>query len=481
MPDFKELAHLALNEVKRKGASYADVHVVRTEDENLTLTNAVPELIEKSYDFGFGVRVIAEGAWGFASSADLNEKEVIRISRLAVEIARASARLKKEPVALSPLGRIVRNYKSPFEIDPFAIRLKEKIEYLAHLCNLMSKQEGIATNEANMSFRRMWQYFASSEGSRIEQEILQTGAGIYCSATKGHRARAKRSYPSSSGQYECRGYELIPELKFEENAPIIAEQAVALLSAKECPSGIKDIVLDGSHVSLQIHESIGHPLELDRVFGSERDFSGVSFATVDKLGKLKYASEIVNVTTDATTPFGLGTFGYDDEGVPAQKVDLIKNGVLVGYLSSRETAARIGRGSSGAARADGWGNVPIVRMTNTNLLPGDKTFDELIAGIDDGLYMETTASWSIDNYRENFQMGCEIGWEIKNGKLGEMIKNPTYSGNSVSFWNFCDGIANKDFWRVWGTPNCGKGQPAQNGRVGQGASPTRFRQVKVGA
>jgi TldD protein len=481
MADFHKLSHLVLNEVRRKGASYADVRMVRTEDENLTLTNAVPELIEKSYDFGFGVRVIAEGAWGFASSADLNDKEIVRISRLAVEIAKASARLKKRPVELSPIGRITGSYKTPFEVDPFAIPLKEKIEYLAHLCNLMSKQQGIATTEANMSFRRMWQYFASSEDSRIEQEILQTGAGIYCSAAVGHAARAKRSYPGSSGQYECRGYELIPELKFEENAPVIAAQAVALLSAKECPSGIKDIVLDGSHLSLQIHESIGHALELDRVFGSERDFSGVSFATVDKLDNFQFASEIVNVTTDATTPFGLGTFGYDDEGVPAQKVDLIKNGALVGYLSSRETAARIGRKSSGAARADGWGNVPIVRMTNTNLLPGDLTLEELISEIDDGIYMETTASWSIDNYRESFQMGCEIGWEIKNGKLGEMIKDPTYSGTTVNFWNSCDGIANKDFWRVWGTPNCGKGQPAQNARVGQGAAPARFRQVKVGA
>lgn len=480
MPDFERLAALALNEVSRKGVSYADTRIVRTEDENLTLTDAVPELIEKSYHFGFGVRVIADGAWGFASSADLNEEEVIRISRLAVEIARASARLKKKPVGLSFLERTVGNYRTPFEINPFTIPLREKLDYLAHLCSLMSKQEGITTSEAGMSFRRIWEYFASSEGSRIEQEILQTGAGIYCSAGRGHGARAKRSYPGSSGQYECRGYELIPSLKLEENAPLIAEQAVALLSAKECPSGTKDIVLDGSQVSLQVHESIGHALELDRVFGSERDFSGVSFATADKLDNLQYASEIVNVTTDATSPFGLGTFGYDDEGVPAQKIDLIREGLMVGYLSSRETAARIGRSSSGAARADGWGNVPIVRMTNTNLLPGDKTFDELISEIDDGLYMETTASWSIDNYREGFQMGCEIGWEITNGKLGEMVKNPTYSGSSVSFWNSCDGIANKDFWRVWGTPNCGKGQPAQNARVGQGASPTRFRQVRVG-
>ncbi|MDH4223117.1 MAG: TldD/PmbA family protein, partial [candidate division Zixibacteria bacterium] len=254
-----------------------------------------------------------------------------------------------------------------------------------------------------------------------------------------------------------------------------------LLSAKECPSGLKTIVLDGAQLSLQIHESIGHPLELDRILGAEKNFSGTSFATLDKLNKLKYGSEIVNVVTDSSFPGGLGTFGYDDEGVKAQRKDLIKNGILVGYLTSRETAPLIKTTSNGSMKADGWGNIPIIRMTNTLLLPGNHSFEDLISGVDDGIYMETVSSWSIDDNRENFQMGCEIGWEIKNGKLGEMIKNPTYSGNTVEFWNSCDAIASEKYFKLWGTPNCGKGQPGQNAGTCQGCSPARFRNVKAGS
>jgi TldD protein len=253
------------------------------------------------------------------------------------------------------------------------------------------------------------------------------------------------------------------------------------MSAKEAPSGTFDIVLSGDQMSLQVHESIGHPLELDRVFGSERNFSGVSFATPDNLNTLQYGSSIINVVSDTSYPGGLATWGYDDEGVKARSVDLISNGTLVGYLSNRESAARIGRESSGAAYAAGWSNPPIVRIASVILKPGDASFDDLIGGIDDGIYMETVESWSIDDNRESFQLGCEIGWEIKGGKLGEMVKAPTYSSSTVKFWNSCDAIGDKSLWNIWGTPNCGKGQPPQNARTAQGTSPSRFRQVKVGS
>jgi len=471
---------MALNLTKDKGATYSDIRIEKREDENLSVKNGSPELIDKSSDFGFGIRVIVNGAWGFAASSDLNENNIKKIALQAVDIAKASSRLKKRDVVLSPLEKTVDSYKTPILQDPFAIPLKEKLDYLLFLDSLMGKVSEINLTEAEMSFRRTNKLFASSEGSIIEQEIIQSGAGISATAMKTHREMGTRSYPNSGGQYETKGYELIKELNFEENAQKISEEAVALLSAKECPSGITTIILDGPQVSLQIHESIGHPLELDRVFGAERNFSGTSFATVDKLNQLKYGSEIVNVVIDSTCPFGLGTFGYDDDGVKSSKKDLIKNGILVGYLTSRETAPLIGRSSNGCMRADGWGNVPIIRMTNTNLLPGDKTLERMISEVDDGIYMQTVRTWSIDDNRENFQMGCEIGWEIKNGKLGEMIKNPSYSGNSVEFWNSCDAIANEKYWKIWGTPNCGKGQPGQNMPTSQGASPARFRNVKVG-
>ncbi len=481
MEDYRKLSEIALSLTKDKGATYADIRIEGIEDENLNVKNQTPELIERSSDFGFGIRVIVNGAWGFAASADLNEDNVKKISLQAVDIAKASSRLKKKDVDLAPLEKTIDSYRTLIVQDPFAIPLKEKLDYLLFLDSLIRKVSGINSTEAWMGFRRWNKFFASSEGSAIEQEIIQSGAGISVTAMKTHREMGTRSYPNSSGQYETKGYELIKELNFEDNARKIAQEAVALLSAKECSSGRATIILDGPQMSLQIHESIGHPLELDRVFGVERNFSGTSFATTDKLDKLKYASEIVNVTNDPTSLSGLGTFGYDDEGVKAHKTYLIKNGILTGYLSSRETAARISRQSSAAARSESWGYPPICRMTNTNLLPGDKTLEQMISEVDDGIYMKTVRTWSIDDNREDFQMGCEIGWEIKNGKLGEMIKNPSYSGNTVEFWNSCDAIANEKYWRVWGTPNCAKGQPAQNARVGQGASPARFRNVKVGS
>ncbi|MGB8658116.1 MAG: TldD/PmbA family protein [Candidatus Zixiibacteriota bacterium] len=489
MEDYTKLAETALQKAKDRGATYADMRIEEIEEENLSVKSGAVELIEKSTDFGFGIRVIVDGAWGFAANADLNPENIEKTSRLAVEVAKASSKVKKKDIVLPPLARTVDSYQTPIVTDPFTISLKEKLDYLLYLDGLMNKVAGINTTESFMGFIRRTKFFASSEGSKIDQLIIQGGAGISATAQAGARTGAMksrremgtRSYPNSSGQHQTKGYELIQELDFEKNAQRVAEEAVALLSAKECPSGKTTIILDGPQLSLQIHESIGHPLELDRVFGAERNFSGTSFATVDKLNNLKYGSEIVNVVNDSTSPFGLGTFGYDDEGVKASRSFLIKNGVLAGYLTSREIAPSVGAISNGCMRASDWANLPLIRMTNTNLLPGDKTLEQIISEVDDGIYMQTVRSWSIDDNRENFQMGCEVGREIKNGKLGDMIKNPSYSGNTVEFWNSCDAIANEKYWEIWGTPNCGKGQPGQNMPTSQGCSPARFRNVKVGS
>ncbi len=480
MEEYDKIAELALNSAKDNGATYADVRIEERLEENLSVRNGTPDLIEKSNDFGFGVRVIVGGAWGFASSADLNEETVRKVTQKATKIARASSEVKGKDVILSPVKKVIDTYQTPVATDPFSVPLKEKLDYLLFLDSLMRGVAGVNQSEAYMNFIKRNKFFASSEGSIIRQTIIQSGGGISAMSMKSHRQMGKRSYPNSSGQHQTKGYELITELKFEENAKRIAQEAVALLGAKECPSKVTTIILDGPQMSLQIHESIGHALELDRVFGAERNFSGTSFATPDKLNDLRYGSEMVNVVNDSACPFGLGTFGYDDEGVKAGRSFLIKNGILVGYLSSRETAPLINTNSNGCMRANSWANVPIIRMTNTNLLPGDKTLEEMISETDDGIYMQTVRTWSIDDNRENFQMGCEIGWEIKNGKLGEMIRNPSYSASTVEFWNSCDAVANEKYWEIWGTPNCGKGQPPQNMPTSQGASPARFRNVKVG-
>jgi TldD protein len=296
----------------------------------------------------------------------------------------------------------------------------------------------------------------------------------------------KRSYPNSfGGQYQNKGYELIDELKLLDNARRIGEEAVALHKAEQCPQGMMTLVLDSSQLGLQIHESIGHPIELDRVLGMEANFAGTSFLTLDKLRTLRYGSDIVNVVADATEQHGpgLGTFAYDDEGVAAQCTPIITNGLFTGYISSRETAGSIGEGrSNGTMRAEGWNRIPLIRMTNISILPAQKplTFEQLVADTDDGIFMQTNRSWSIDDKRYNFQFGTEIGWEIKGGKLGKMYKNPSYSGITTEFWNSMDAICSRDQWTLWGTPNCGKGQPMQTMGTGHGASPARFRNVKIG-
>ena len=481
MEDFAKLAELALSVARDKGASYADIRIEEIKQENISVGNGTADLIERSTDFGFGIRVIVNGAWGFAASADVNQESVQQVSQQATEVARASSRIKERDTVLSPVEKVIDSYETPIVTDPFSVPLRERLDYLLHVDGLMTEVAGINQSEAYMNFIRRRKFFASSEGSIIQQVLTQSGGGISATAMRSHREMGTRSYPNSSGQHQSKGYELIRELDFEGNAERIAQEAVALLSAKECPSKATTIILDGPQMSLQIHESIGHPLELDRVFGAERNFSGTSFATPDKLNKLRYGSEIVNVVNDSTRPFGLGTFGYDDEGVQASRSFLIRDGILVGYLGSRESAHLIGTTSNGCMRANSWSNVPIVRQINVNLLPGDKTLEDMISEVDDGIYMQTVRTWSIDDTRESFNMGCEIGWEIKNGRLGEMIKNPSYSGNTVEFWNSCDAVANEKYWEIWGTPNCSKGQPTQSMPTSQGASPARFRNVKVGS
>jgi TldD protein len=272
-------------------------------------------------------------------------------------------------------------------------------------------------------------------------------------------------------------------MKLAEHAERVGSEAVALHSARQCPSGEMTLILDGSQLALQIHESCGHPTELDRALGSEINFAGTSFLMPDMLGSYRYGSDIVNLVADATQKThagGLGTFGYDDEGVPAKSAHLVRDGIFVEYLSSRETAQKIGGGSTGAMRASSWNRIPLVRMTNVSLLPGASSLEEMIAGTDNGIFMSTNRSWSIDDKRLNFQFGTETGRLIKNGKLGEIVKNPTYSGVTPRFWGACDAIAGPAEWTIWGTPNCGKGQPQQVMHTGHGASPARFQNVSVG-
>ena len=481
----KEIAARVLNTVSSRGATYAELRILDERNRALGTKNGKIGTASDAETMGMGVRVIANGAWGFAATEDLTADGVAACAAKAVEIAKASATVKAQELRLAAEKPAKVDWSSPCVIDPFSISIHDNLDLLMELDREMRAVPGVTLAEANLNFRRYEQWFYNSEGSEIHQTRTTTGAGFAAYAFAGSEIQ-KRSFPNSfGGQYQNKGYELIAELKLKENARRTAEECVALLRAERCPEGTRTIVLDSSQLGLQIHESIGHPIELDRVLGYEANFAGTSFLTLDKLDTLRYGSDLVNVVADATEAHGpgLGTFAYDDEGVQAQCVPIITRGQFKGYLSSRDTAGRIGRRRSGGhMRAEGWNRVPIVRMTNISILPGEKplSFVELIAQTDDGIYMETNRSWSIDDKRYNFQFGCELGYEIKGGKLGKMLKNPSYSGITTEFWNSMDAICSREHWTLWGTPNCGKGQPQQTMGTGHGASPARFRNVTVG-
>lgn len=469
----------ALGIAESEGATEADIRIVDASTENIVCKNGKVENIGFYDDRGFGVRVLLDGSWGFASSSLLEAGEVKRIAKLACDIARASAKAKKEDIVLDDTEPIVDEYITPIEINPFEVPLDEKIETLMDAIEILQKEEAVKVAQGFYTGYKTDKIFASLSGARIHQIIYECGGGIAATSLDENDMQT-RSYPNSfRGNFGTAGYEYFKDLDVVGNAEKTAEESAKLLAADSCPEMVTDLIIDGNQLALQVHESCGHPIELDRVFGMEAAYAGTSFLTTDKLNELKYGSDIVNIVIDSTVPGGLGTFGYDDEGVPAQRTDVVKDGLFVGYLMSRETAPKIGLNSNGAMRADGWNRIPIVRMTNVNLLPGEWKLDDLIADTEDGIFVSTNKSWSIDDKRVNFQFACEIAYKIENGELTTIYKNPTYTGKTVEFWNSCDAICDQSHWNMWGTPNCGKGEPSQTAHVGHGTSPARFRDVQL--
>ena len=479
-----DLAVAALETAKLRGSSYADVRVMHLRQRDLTTKNGQVGTLAQSESIGMGVRVLANGAWGFASTDRLTRDGASSCAAQAVSIAKASALAKRSDVLMAPEDPYVDSWQSPFRKDPFEIPLETQLALLLAANEEMRRVKGVTLTETGMQFRKVDSWFASTIGSRIHQRKVITGCGIAATSFQGDEIQ-RRSYPNSfGGQHALEGYELVESLELLKHASHVGEEAAALHSAPQCPEKTGTLILGGSQLGLQIHESVGHPIELDRVLGQEANFAGTSFLTLDQLNKLRYGSDIVNVVADARLEHGtgLGTFAYDDEGVPAQCTDIIKDGQFRGYLSNRETAHLIGlEKSSGTMRTESWNRLPIIRMTNISLIPGTWKFEDLIADTDDGILMETNRSWSIDDRRYQFQFSTEVAWEVRGGKKTRMLKNPSYSGITTEFWNSCDAICSRDYWTLWGTPNCGKGQPMQTMGTGHGASPSRFRNARIGA
>ncbi|HYM15668.1 MAG TPA: TldD/PmbA family protein [Dehalococcoidia bacterium] len=476
----RDLAMQALDTARQRGADYADVRIVRLRAEAVAVRNQNVEALTSDESLGFGVRVIVDGYWGFAASHRMTLDEADAVAAEAVRVARASGRVRGPRAEIGPPAPVTGSYRTSVAKDPFAVSLDDKIALLLRVNATMAAVPNIISAESNVYCQREDKVFASTEGAYIEQELYETGCGIEATAVDEGEVQ-NRSYPNRVGRHQgTEGWEFVERYDLAGNAGRVAEEAAALLRAKPMQPSVTTVILDGSQVALQIHESCGHPIELDRVLGTEAAFAGTSFLTTDKLGSFMYGSPAVNLTADATIPGGLGSFGFDDEGVPAQRTEIVRGGLFVGYLTSRETAASLGQRSNGAMRASGWNRIPLIRMTNVSLEPGEWTLEDMIADTDDGIYMETNRSWSIDDRRLNFQFGTEIGREIKHGKLGDLVKNPTYTGITPRFWGSCDAIGNGALWTVWGTPNCGKGQPEQVAHTGHGAAPARFRNVQVG-
>ncbi len=434
-----------------------------------TLTDAETE--------GIGVRVLVGGAWGFACDRRLGPEGGRDAALRACEFAAAAGGNDRR--ALAPLAAASGSYRTSVEIDPFSVPLADKVAVCLRAEEAL-RHPDVKVAQASVRALGERKLFLSSAGAEIEQEHVECGGGIDAMAFADGLFQA-RSYPSAHvGSSAQAGWEYVESLGLEREAPRVAEQAAALLRADECPAGVTTVVIDAEQMQLQVHESVGHPTELDRIFGTEAAYAGTSFLHTGDLGSLRYGSEHMSITADSTTPGGLGSFAFDDEGVPAAREPIVAEGVLRGFLTSRETAARLGHGSGGSMRADGWARMPLVRMTNLHLEPGSGSLEELISEVDEGLYLETNRSWSIDDKRLNFQFGTQVAWEIKRGKLGRMLRDATYTGVTPVFWGSLDRVAGPDEWLMYGLTNCGKGQPGQHAHVSHGASPARFRAVQVG-
>lgn len=482
----QELANLAVQLIEQAGCEYGDIRLCNYRNQNLTARDRSLKNLSDNVSSGFGVRVLLDGAWGFAASYKKTAEEITRIVNLAVEIAQGSRLSQQIPVKLAPVEAYRDRYITPIQIDPFSISIGEKAELLLNINDrlLSYSDRGIKKANSFLRFTQEDKVFASTEGSLIEQTIYRSYSGYDCTAILNGDAQS-RSYELPPLNI---GYEHINKEELLSNIDRVATEAIAKVNAPQWEStGKTTLILQPTNLFLTIHESVGHPTELDRVYGYESNFAGTSFATTDKLQKLQYAAPWVNFIADRTQDRGRGTMAYDDEGVPAQQWYVVKDGILNDYLTDRETAYRLGRGSSnGSAYADSWSSVPMVRIPNLGLEPGKEggshtaTIEEMIADTKDGILIDGIGSYSIDQQRRNFQFGGDAFWKVKNGKVVGMLKNVTYHSMTTDFWNSVDAIAPESQLQQCGTNICGKGEPMQVAQMTHSCVPVRVRDIHVG-
>lgn len=469
----------ALKSLRNPALRYADIRWTATHQQHVRVRNGEVDALSATVDRAVGVRVLIGNGWGFAATSHVSEEAILQTAQRALEVAAASNIASTADVVLSDIEPHVATWSSAFEIDPWSIALEKKIEHLLAATEPMRGDPRIHQVSGDLSCYRQEKIFASTLGSYLDQTTTEMGGGIEAAALDGGEFQ-RRTYPNPfGGDYQAAGWEFIEKLDLPKKAPQIRDEAIALLAAPKAPAGRFDLIVGSSQLALQVHESCGHPTELDRAMGLEISLAGGSFLQPHMLGNFRYGSELVDIVADATISGSIGSFAYDDDGVPAQRFHLIDKGMFVDYLTGRDTAPAIGRKSNGTVRAESAARIPIIRMTNINLEPGTMPLAEMIADTKRGIYVETNKSWSIDDLRLNFQFGCEVAYEIENGKLGRLLRNPVYTGITPEFWRSCDAVGDRASWQIWGLPNCGKGDPLQTMRVAHGAPAARFRNVEM--
>jgi len=478
--DKNALADIAISTARKLGVSYADIRINRYRNESIATREQQVQNVSRGQNFGFGVRVLYKGTWGFASSRSVTPDDVRRITQQAVEIARANSMYQRKRISMVPVPKVITSWKSAFEKDPFDVSIDDKIQFLLALNASAMKTQGVGFVSSSMSWVNEQKFYASTDGSRIEQYIIRANPNFNVTAV--NRANGDFQTRSALSGPQGMGYEYIEKHDWKKEAQQAGEEAVMKLKAKTVDPGKYDLVLHPTHLWLTIHESVGHPTELDRSLWMEANYAGTSFLTQDKLGKINFGSKIVNFVADRTQPAGLATIGYDDEGVPGQRWHLIKDGVFVDWQTTRDLAAMTGQKKSyGCNHADSWGSISFPRMPNVSLQPGagNTSLDDLILDVEKGILIYGDGSYSIDQQRYNFQFGGQVFWEIKNGKRGEMLRDVAYQARTTDFWNACDGLGGQATYQLGGSFNDGKGEPGQSNAVSHGCPVARFRQINV--
>ena len=516
---FKGLADIALMEATKNGCTYADIRFTRSTNNGVNATGGNSEFdglggfgggggggrgggrggggrggggfggfgggaaatVRDRGAAGFGVRVIHSGVWGFASSPIVTEDEIRRISRLATEVAKASAIAKRADVKLAPVAAYTEYWATPVKKDPEKVAREEKQAMVQKVVDIALKTKEVTNVNASIQLEHEWKYFASSEGSYIEQETWTTTPQFTVTARKDSETRTR----TFTGVPMTGGWEVAEASEMVESAERIAAEAVEFCTAKPIDMGIKDLILTPSHAMLTIHEIVAHATELDRILGYEANYAGTSFVKLSDLGKLKYGSKLFNVTADRTIPGGVATIGYDDDGVKTQEWPLIREGILVGLQTNRESAALIGeQASRGCTSANSWRDYPFLRMPNVHVdagPAGSPTPEEIIADTKDGVLIDGRGSYSIDQQRYNGQFGGNAFWEIKNGKKTRMVSNVTYNAITTDFWGNLTAISGKESWKMYGTGGDAKGQPTQTNSISHGSPWLRISKILVGA